>query len=162
MSGSASVLSAAVLAIAGFAGPGSAATITPNPTSFVLNGTLSLRQMSGVNCKVTLNGVVPTGGGAASIVSGTFAPATPSDWPCGSLVVPTGFPWAVTLNGGTSITIMGVGSSTIAGNCSGAITTNWINGSPGKVTFVSATLPGTPGPCFISGTLNSAPSLTVM
>ncbi|MBI1683646.1 protein activator of alkane oxidation PraB [Caulobacter hibisci] len=155
---SASVLAAAVLAAAGFAGSASAATITPNPTSFTLTGTLTLSQSTTVTCNVSLTGSVPAGGGSATITSGSFSGGS---WQCGTLVFPTGFPWGITLNGGTSITVVGIGATSILGSCSGNITTSWVNGSPGKVTFTGATIPGSPNSCTITGTLNSSPSLTV-
>lgn len=154
----ASVLSAAVLAVAGLAGPASVSAATISPAgAFTLTGTLTLRQSTTINCNVTLNGVVAAGGGSATITSGSFASG---DWQCGVLAYPTGFPWAVVLNGGTSITIMGVGATTILGGCSGNITTNWINLPPPRV-FMNSTIPGSPGPCAITGTLVSSPSLTV-
>lgn len=156
---SASILSAAVLAVAGLSAPAAASAATISPSgAFTLTGTLTLQQSTTVNCDVTLNGTVAAGGASATITSGSFAPG---DWQCGWLISPTGFNWTITPNGGTSITITGIGATSILGSCSGNITTNWTNGSPGSVTFTGATIPGSPGTCTITGTLKSTPSLTV-
>lgn len=159
---SASVLSAAVLAVAGLASSASAATITPNPigpAGLYLTGGLTIYQ-DGVfiHCNVKLRGYVPTGGREATITDGYFEPG---DWQCGSFVSPTGFNWRITPNGGTWVTIEGIGITTILGNCSGNITTNWTNGLPGSITFSGLGFPGSPSACFITGTLFSSPSLTV-
>lgn len=163
---SASVLAAAVLAAAGFAGVGSAQaqTISPANTGFTLSGTLQLSQSTTVNCAVSLNGTTNVGGTGASITSGSFAPG---DWQCGWLVSPSSFPWAVTLTGGTGISISGIGANSILGNCSGVVATTWTNPTttptvqPSSVSFSNHSIPGSPSTCYITGTLVSSPNLTV-
>jgi hypothetical protein len=159
---SASVLAAAALSaagFAGFAGSASAQTISPPGASFTLTGNLTLSQSTTVTCAVTLNGVVNSSGTGATITGGSFAPGS---WQCGWLVVPTGFPWAVTPGINPSrITVTGIAASSIAGSCSGTITAPWNNGPPSSVTFSSNSIPGSPNACTISGTLTSTPTLTI-
>ncbi|WP_433948402.1 protein activator of alkane oxidation PraB [Brevundimonas diminuta] len=153
----ASIASAAVLAIAGFAAPAMAQSISPAGTSFVLSGALTLEQSTTINCNVSLNGTVAADGSSATITGGSFSPG---DWQCGLLVSPSGFPWTITPNGGGSITITNIGASSILGSCNGVITTNWNNGTS-SVYFPTSTIPGSPNPCKITGTLTSSPGLTI-
>lgn len=156
---SAAVLSATVLATASFAGSAVAATITPNPqTGFTLTGNLHIRQEgSHVTCAVTLRGYVPGGGSQAAIITGAFDWGS---WECGWLVNPTGFGWTLYPNSSTSVTLMGIAFNTILGSCSGTVTTNWSN-APSGMTFLYATIPGSPAHCTITGTLTAAPALTI-
>jgi len=156
---SASILSAAVLAVAGLAGPAAAQSISPAGASFTLSGNLTLQQSTTVKCNVSLSGVVASDGKSARITSGSFSPGP--DWQCGFLVNPSGFDWVITPNGGSSITITGIGASSILGSCNGTITTNWTNGTPSSVSFAGSVIPGSPNNCTITGILNSSPSLTV-
>ena len=153
----ASIASAAVLAVAGFAAPAMAQSISPAGTSFVLSGALTLEQSTTINCNVSLNGTVAADGSSATITGGSFSPG---DWQCGLLVSPSGFPWTITPNGGGSITITNIGASSILGSCNGVITTNWNNGTS-SVSFPGSTIPGSPNSCKITGTLTSSPGLTI-
>ncbi|MDG2530939.1 protein activator of alkane oxidation PraB [Caulobacter endophyticus] len=161
---SASVLAAAVLAAAGLAGAAQAASISPAGASFSLVGPLQLSQSTTVVCDVTLSGSVDPSGGFATITGGAFAPG---DWQCGWLVVPSSFPWTVTPTGGgasgTELRIDGIGANSILGNCAGTVFVDWQNAppSPSGATFVNATIPGSPGTCYITGRLDSYPDLTV-
>jgi hypothetical protein len=153
----ASIASAAVLAVAGFAAPAAAQSISPAGASFVLSGSLTLQQSTTINCDVSLNGTVAPDGSSATITGGSFSAG---DWQCGFLVSPSGFPWTITPNGGGSITITNIGASSILGSCNGVITTNWDNGTS-SVSFPDSTIPGSPNSCKITGTLTSSPGLTI-
>lgn len=156
---SASILSAAVLAVAGLSSPAMAQSISPAGASFTLSGNLTLQQSTTVRCDVSLSGSVAADGKSATITGGSFS-AGP-DWQCGILVSPSGFPWTITPNGGSSISIAGIGASSILGSCNGTIGATWNNGSPSSVTISGATIPGSPSTCTINGTLTSSPNLTV-
>ena len=154
---SASILSAAVLAVAGLSSPAMAQSISPAGASFTLSGSLNLQQSTTVDCDVSLSGSVAADGKSATITSGSFSAG---DWQCGFLVSPSGFPWTITPNGGSSVTIAGIGASSILGSCNGTIGATWNNGAPSSVT-ISASIPGSPNTCNINGTLTSSPNLTV-
>ncbi|PXA84024.1 protein activator of alkane oxidation PraB [Caulobacter sp. D4A] len=156
----ASVLAAAALGFAGLAGASSAsaATIAPAGGSFTLTGTLTLSQTTTVNCAVTLTGTVNAAGTAATITGGSFAPGS---WQCGWLVVPSGFPWTVTPNSTTQITVSGIAASSIAGSCSGTVSLDWNNATPGSATFKAAPnnqIGGSPSVCTLVGTLTASSS----
>ena len=155
---SASILSAAVLAVAGLSSPAMAQSISPAGASFSLSGSLNLQQSTNIDCNVSLSGSVASDGKSATITGGSFSGG---DWQCGFLVAPSGFPWTITPNGGSSVTIAGIGASSILGSCNGTISATWNNGSPSSVTISTATIPGSPSTCVIDGTLTSSPNLTV-
>ncbi len=158
MSKSVSLAAAASLAIAALAGPVSAATFTPNSptgtTPVAFGGTLTIGPPS-ISCSVSLTGVVNPGGSSITITGGSF---TPGSWLCGVGAYPAGFPWTLTPTTTTAVTFTPI---SVAGaiNCSGATTVQWVN--PGTIVFSAVVVPGSPNPCQISGTLNTAPSLSI-
>lgn len=157
---SAAILSATVLATAGLAAPASAATFVPNPLANVtFTGNLNIVQLgSNATCAVTLRGFVPGGGSAVMITAASFSGGS---FQC-RLYTSAGLPWKLIPNTATSVTLQGFSFNTTVGSCSGNVTTSWANGTPSAMVFSGATLPGSPAPCTITGTLNSSPNLTII
>jgi hypothetical protein len=76
----------------------------------------------------------------------------------------TGYPYTLTPNSTTSVTIGGVVVQGITGNCAGSITGTY-NNATSRITFSGATLPATSGgstPCTISGTIQVSPAATIV
>lgn len=162
MSRSVAVLCAAVAAATIPAASASAANFVPNPLDPVtFSGDITIEQsgLAPITCRVLLDAKVLAGGFHAEIRGGNFSPG---DWQCGWLMFPTAFPWYIYPNTTTQVQFSTFSFYTILGSCSGSLTTGWANGSPGKVVFSSAAIPGTPGACVVNGTLETSPSLTII
>ncbi|MEH0198834.1 protein activator of alkane oxidation PraB [Caulobacter sp. CCNWLY153] len=149
-------------AIAGAAAPGvgSAATFNPPATEIRLTGRLMFEQAGWVSCDVTLYGYVTSAGHYAHIINGDFGYGP--DWQCGWLVTPSGFPWIIAPTSSNTVSISGVSLNTILGNCSGTVNANWQNGPPSAIPLMYATIPGSPGVCAITGTLEVSHSVTLI
>jgi len=163
MSKSVSLAVAASLAVAGLASSVSAATILPNsPTTTVpisFSGTLTLSGATTLNCAVSLTGVVNPGGASASITGASFAPG---DWQCGWLALPQGLAWTLTPISSTVVTLSSFGFMDGVHDCLGTVVAQWSN--PGRLVFSSTYVPanaGSPGPCYVTGTLSSIPTLSI-
>ncbi|AYG93873.1 protein activator of alkane oxidation PraB [Brevundimonas naejangsanensis] len=151
-------VSAALLVAASFSAP-AFAHVSPAPTTVSLDGFLNLSQTLNINCAASLTLTINADGHTGSITGGSI---DPGDWQC-ALVNPSNFPWAVTIghadaNGDAPVTISGLSSTSIAGDCSGNV--SGTISSPGVI-VLDDTIPGVPGPCHISGALVSSSSLTV-
>lgn len=131
----------------------------PLNTTAKLSGELRLEQSIVIFCDVHID-VVVDGHGNISVTNRTFSGADPL---CGTLVNPFGT-WDIEDNPGFAPASSGpvdadVGSSSILGQCFGTITGTWDNNTH-TLSFSNAQVPGTPSPCFVSGTLTSNQPLT--
>lgn len=117
-----------------------------------ITGTLQMHQTVDIACVVQLRAIVAPSGTSAVITGGSFSPG---DWQCGWLVTPSGFPWSVTIPAPGTVTVSGVGVTTILGSCSGSFTSTGLTSSTLVIPSTApATLPGTPNACTFWGTLN--------
>lgn len=158
---SAAVLAAAAMGIAAVAPAAQAQVLTPNPTTFTLAGNLDLTQSLQVKCRTTLTVSVAAGGTTGSVTAASFAPANSSSWQCGTLVRPSGLPWTVSVGPGSTVTVTGIGATSILGTCSGTLSAPWTNGAPSTVAL-SGSIPGSPGGCSISGTLSASGGVQIL
>lgn len=145
---------AAAVAIAVLIAP-SAMAQTFSPTGpFTASGLVELSQTITISCTVTVEGVI-NADGSATINNVTFSP--PSSPLCGTLVAPTGG-WELAAGPGTNNVTMTVGASTFTGgNCSGPIVAAYSAG----VISLSGTVPGSPSPCSVNGSVQVTPVLTI-
>ncbi|AKM06170.1 hypothetical protein [Pelagerythrobacter marensis] len=128
----------------------SASADTWSPSgSWQMSGTVAVQKGISLNCPLTINATVPSGGATAS--------ATPSfsGFPCGTITF-NGTPYLAELQpDGTTLTLFNVSVNTItSGGCSGDISGQWDNSA--KTLTVNTTLPETApgtGDCTIAGTL---------
>ena len=150
----ASALALAIVAFASSATASGPFKWHPAPNTFKLSGILTLSQSIAIRCNVQIE-VSVDANGHATVISRTFSNDTPGVTSsfCGSVVQPFGT-WTLTPDSTIQVTAM-VGLSSLLGSCSGPIPGNWNNVSD-KLTFSAAnSVPGTPGPCFINGTLTA-------
>ncbi|MFS0740106.1 protein activator of alkane oxidation PraB [Brevundimonas sp. 3P9-tot-E] len=113
----ASIASAAVLAVAGFAAPAMAQSISPAGTSFVLSGALILEQSTTIECNVSLNGTVAADGSSATITGASSILGS-----CNGVITTN---WD---NGTSSVSFPG---STIPGSPNSCKITGTLTSSPG-------------------------------
>ena len=121
----------------------------PAPNHFTLAGDLTFSQSITIVCRVEVD-VEVDANGHATVKDRRFLPGNPLF--CGSVVNPFGT-WTLTADSPTQVTAS-VGSSSIAGSCFGNITGSWDNATS-TLSFSGASVPGTPGPCTVSGDLVS-------
>ena len=146
----------ALAAMALIAAPGMAQEFRPLNSTTTLSGTLDLRQSQDVNCAVSV-GVSIDGNGEATVTSRSFSPGT---FLCGSVVNPAGT-WTIDAGPGTNTVTLNVGASSILGSCSGTVQADW-NNSTGTLTFNNVSIPGSPDPCTIDGSLSSSPQVSIV
>jgi hypothetical protein len=122
--------------------------------SFTATGIVQLSQTIVIDCTVTVSGTINSDG-SATVTNVSFSP--PSSLLCGTLVSPTG-DWTLQAGPGTSSVTMNVGASTFTGgNCSGSIVASYSAG----VISLSGTVPGSPSPCSVNGSVTVSPVLTI-
>ena len=144
------------LAVTAIATPAAATNwrFDPAPNTFHLTGILQLEQSITIFCNVKID-VSVDAKGVATVTSRTFSNGTPGVTSplCGGVVQPFGT-WTLAPNGSDTEVTATVGSSSILGSCVGSILGAWSNANQ-TVTFTGASVPGTPGPCTVNGTLTS-------
>ena len=144
------------LAVTAIATPAAATNwrFDPAPNTFKLSGILTLTQSITIRCNVHIE-VSVNASGVATVTSRTFSDDTPgvTSSLCGTVVQPFGT-WTLAPNGSDTEVIATVGSSSILGSCVGSITGAWSNANQ-TVTYTGASVPGTPSPCTVTGTLTS-------
>lgn len=140
---------ALILAIAPFAPPAAAQIGPPNSTT-TLSGILNLQQSININCQVQIY-VSINAAGQTTVISRSFSPGSPL---CGGTVTPFGT-WTLSPDNPFQVSAT-VGSTSVLGTCFGVITGVW-NNVTRTLTFINATVPGTPIPCTINGTLTANP-----
>ena len=150
----ASALALAVTALASSAMASGPFKWHPAPNTFKLSGILTLSQSITIRCNVQIE-VSVDANGVATVISRTFSDDTPGVTSplCGGVVQPFGT-WTLTPDSTIQVTAM-VGFSSILGSCSGPIPGNWNNVSDNLTFSAANSVPGTPGPCFINGTLTA-------
>ena len=151
-----SLISTGALALAAMtvASPAMAQSFKPVNSTTKLSGVLNLQQSININCNVHVD-VSINGSGVATVTSRSFSPGSPL---CGGVVQPFGT-WTLTPNSTTQVTAT-VGASSVLGSCVGSVIGAW-NNANSTLTFNNATVPGTPGPCTVNGTLTANPAVTI-
>lgn len=145
---------ALALAMAPLASPAVAQSFSPAPSTTTLSGLLNLQQTVNLDCQVSVS-VSINSSGQATVTSRSFSPGNPA---CGTVITPFGT-WTLSPDSPTQVTAT-VGATSFAGSCVGPITGVW-NNATSSVTFTNATVPGTPGPCTVNGTLTASPAVTI-
>jgi len=145
-----------VLALGAFASDDTDATfrLTPVSTNFSAAGATTLNK-SGVtlNCTANFTGATDANGGGA-VTAATFTGGSI----CTSLAA-QGFPWAVTANSLTQVTIQNVTVNSLAGACGPSAVVAAYDNAAGTLTFNNAPLAGG---CTVTGTLTTSPKLTIV
>ena len=140
---------ALALAMMPLASPAAAQTFSPAPNTFTLSGLLNLQQTVNLDCQVDVD-ISVNSSGAPTVTGRSFSPGNPA---CGLVITAFGS-WSVNPDNPTQVTAT-VGATSFAGSCSGSITGTWSNATQ-SVTFTNASVPGTPVPCIVNGTLTSS------
>ncbi|MFT4251016.1 MAG: protein activator of alkane oxidation PraB, partial [Caulobacter sp.] len=86
----------------------------------------------------------------------------PGDWQCGMLAFPQGLSWTINPISSTVVTLGPFGLTDGIHTCLGTVVVSWSN--PGQLVFSSTYVPadvGSPGPCYVTGTLSSVPTLSI-
>ena len=128
--------------------------LNPVSTNFTASGSMTLKK-GGVTLNCTANF---TGGtdaaGAGKVTGASFSGGSI----CNGLTA-TGLPWAIVPSSTTQVSVQNVAVNTLLGACGPSSLPAAFNNTNGSLTFNNAALTGG---CSVSGTLTTAPRITVV
>lgn len=144
----------AAIASLGMASAASAQTFSPDGAR-TITGSVEVSKGLTLNCSAS--GTASVTGGAARVDSLALS----TGFLCSGVTF-SGFPYAISASGPSSVTINNVVVTAITGSCAGSISGSY-DQSTGEVTFDNAQLPTTTGGsnCAISGSLVIDPAATI-
>ncbi|WP_394827377.1 hypothetical protein [Pendulispora albinea] len=127
--------------------------LTPVSTNFTATGSTTLKQGSmTLPCTAHFSGATDAAGGGA-VTGANFSGGSI----CSSLGA-RGFPWTITADSLTQVTIRNVTVASLAGTCGPSTVTATYDSAAGTLTFNDAQLSGG---CSVSGTLTTSPPITI-
>ena len=151
---------AAIAAITAGAPAVAGTVVTPKPSTFTLNGSVTVSQSVTLSCNLSLNVSVDSAGNAKITGGGLSA----GDALCPSVIL-SNFDWPITATApssagpATQLGIANFRATAISGRCQGTLNVAWNNTT--KTATINTSVPGTnllgqSRPCSITGTLTSS------
>ena len=148
----ASALALAIVAFASSATASGPFKWHPAPNTFTLSGVVQISQSITILCDVRID-ISVDANGHATVTGRTLSNTSPGTSPlCGGVIQPFGT-WLLEADSITQAAIW-LGIASVLGQCFGELVGAW-NNANSTLTLNNAPVPGTPGPCFVTGTLIS-------